>query len=614
MKLVDEKQHFYVLHNGKAPIVVAKAGLSKQMHERIKGMADGGKVRDPEEHNPAHNYMPSKSTKGDEARAELQRRAQEAKRAAEAPARATPEEGLQQLSELSPSLARGGEVRGYWQGDEIPYADITKTPETKIREGSIDAMRRSIANQPTEAPIDLPAIPTASGVLGSAGTAAVNTVAPLVDKYGKEALLYSNPATLGLGMNATSERRMTEAEAADKARAAKGIKEGPPPETETATVRQPVKPAGRGGGGGSLRAPEEDPEAAASVADEAQLANRMSEVAQRNANAQEVTAAQNKQRIVEDAAKRDEEIHRNAIAKTDAQMRKLQDAHDEIQRIDTSVDPGRFWASRTTGQRVAGILGMALGALGAGNDGVNRAAGLINQAIDRDIDAQKSEHELRLKKGDAAVRNATSAYALMRQRLEDDSSASAATKAAMLASAGAQADVMAATAKDPTIQAQSAAAGVALKKQAFDEQRKVKVETFKQNLEAMKTGAEVRHLNAAADKLEASAVPTALSTADSDAAVDDLFKELSSHPVATRIPGQVGGRAGDYEMKSRAVIEGLGKELKLPARQIEKLHEMIPQPSELLSAPRLAERKRVMKEFIRRNIGKPGAPPEPEAP
>ena len=51
------------------------------------------------------------------------------------------------------------------------------------------------------------------------------------------------------------------------------------------------------------------------------------------------------------------------------------------------VDPDRWWASRSTGQKIAGFIGAALsGALAPG--GKNQTLDLINQAIDRDLDAQ----------------------------------------------------------------------------------------------------------------------------------------------------------------------------------------------------------------------------------
>src|SRR5690606_28796562 len=51
------------------------------------------------------------------------------------------------------------------------------------------------------------------------------------------------------------------------------------------------------------------------------------------------------------------------------------------------IDPGRFWASRTAGQKFAAVI--AMGLLGASGN-VAAAIGFLNNAIQADIDAQKA--------------------------------------------------------------------------------------------------------------------------------------------------------------------------------------------------------------------------------
>jgi hypothetical protein len=54
------------------------------------------------------------------------------------------------------------------------------------------------------------------------------------------------------------------------------------------------------------------------------------------------------------------------------------------------IDPGRYWSSMDTGNKVQAALALALGGIGAGlSGGPNHALGIINKAIDADIDAQK---------------------------------------------------------------------------------------------------------------------------------------------------------------------------------------------------------------------------------
>jgi hypothetical protein len=71
----------------------------------------------------------------------------------------------------------------------------------------------------------------------------------------------------------------------------------------------------------------------------------------------------------------------------------------ELQRISTrseellkaEVDPGRWWANRSTGQKVASYVAAAIGGLLApGRGGRNDAINMIMSAIDQDIDAQKA--------------------------------------------------------------------------------------------------------------------------------------------------------------------------------------------------------------------------------
>ena len=155
----------------------------------------------------------------------------------------------------------------------------------------------------------------------------------------------------------------------------------------------------------------------------------------------EQRAEQDKANIQKDLARQDAELAAEKVRLAEAQaidtreklarsqsaraehMAKVQGARDEMSRIDTSIDPGRWWASRSTEQKVLGYIGLALGSLSP--DGVNRAAQQMDKAIERDIDAQKSEHEFRLRKGQSSVDSATSMYAMNHQFSQDDIAATA---------------------------------------------------------------------------------------------------------------------------------------------------------------------------------------------
>lgn len=93
------------------------------------------------------------------------------------------------------------------------------------------------------------------------------------------------------------------------------------------------------------------------------------------------------------------------------------------------MDPDRFWASRSTAQKVSGLIGIALGGfLQGARGGSNPGLDIINQAIDRDIDAQKFAY--------AATHDTASAkqtaFAIAMQKYQNEDAARAMARAAAL--------------------------------------------------------------------------------------------------------------------------------------------------------------------------------------
>ncbi len=117
-----------------------------------------------------------------------------------------------------------------------------------------------------------------------------------------------------------------------------------------------------------------------------------------------------------------------ADAMTQDAMAKHQAAMDEVRNVATTVDPGRFWATRSTGGKIAGWIGMALGSLAP--DGKNQAIAMIDKAIDRDLDAQKSEISARLQKGRQSVEASQSLVGMAHQNFGNVVARNAAAKAA----------------------------------------------------------------------------------------------------------------------------------------------------------------------------------------
>lgn len=95
-------------------------------------------------------------------------------------------------------------------------------------------------------------------------------------------------------------------------------------------------------------------------------------------------------------------VERDARAREAASMQSMAERDEELSSrmadFDQSVkalskmslDPNRFWASRSTGQKVAAMVSIALGGFVQGaRGGSNAGLDMINTAIDRDIKAQE---------------------------------------------------------------------------------------------------------------------------------------------------------------------------------------------------------------------------------
>lgn len=168
------------------------------------------------------------------------------------------------------------------------------------------------------------------------------------------------------------------------------------------------------------------------------------------------------QRQLEASALEDKVRRTAADARAAEVMTQFKNAQEEMKNIDTTVDPGRYWASRGTAGKISGIIGLALGALGTGPDGVNRAAAMLDKAIDRDLEAQKAEHSLRLQKGKSGLDAAQSAYAMEHTRFGDEAAGSAAAKANLLGLAQNKLAQITAGSANPAAKAQAAALNGAL--------------------------------------------------------------------------------------------------------------------------------------------------------
>jgi hypothetical protein len=224
-------------------------------------------------------------------------------------------------------------------------------------------------------------------------------------------------------------------------------KGAPPPVPDGAPKPDAARPAAMG-----------TPRPSGAKADElAREAARQGYDAERLQNAAAAREAHATADAIESQMNERKELVARTQQKVEQAQTRYQQAVDEMSRVDTSVDPGRFWASRTTGDKVIGIMGLVLGALGAGPDGVNRAAVMLNDAVNRDLEAQKSEHELRLKKGGAKLNASQNFYAMAREMAGDEVAASDLAHAAALQAVVAKGKALMAQTKDAEAKARLAA-------------------------------------------------------------------------------------------------------------------------------------------------------------
>jgi hypothetical protein len=92
------------------------------------------------------------------------------------------------------------------------------------------------------------------------------------------------------------------------------------------------------------------------------------------------------------------------------------------------IDPNRVWHNMSTGSKVLSAISLILGGIGAGlTKGPNLALKVLDDSIDRDIEAQKAD-----------VNKKESLYSFNLKRLGDEKSAAAATKGQLLTTAQAQ--------------------------------------------------------------------------------------------------------------------------------------------------------------------------------
>jgi hypothetical protein len=255
----------------------------------------------------------------------------------------------------------------------------------------------------------------------------------------------------------------------------------------------PVKPVARVSAPGVAPAPKED-----YLAEERQAATQKAGIEGQQSDSN-VATLESLSRDLQANAIKQNEMQAKAAADSHAQLAEIQKARDEMKSVDTKIDDGRWWSSRSVPGKISAIIGLVLGAVGSGNDGVNRAASLMDQMVSRDIESQKSEHEIALRKGQANVTAAENIYGLHRQQGLDDMAALTASKGTAYDLAKNQVDLAAARTGNPMAKAnltalsaelgrKKDAADAATKQQGFDNSIKA-MNAQSDRIRALKEGA-----------------------------------------------------------------------------------------------------------------------------
>lgn len=473
--MLEEHPTHFLLHDGKAPFRVPKVGLSEKMHAQIRGMAGGGITETPEEHarrkaleydeeTGAHtaNQPPRKTTP-------LIARGPNGERleAFTSKPRQTSEPDSRVNGDMQVQRAQGGTIPGVAEGGVSrqpapPVSTWLNIPPEPIDPTSLDfAGAQSVQPQKFTPGPSTPALPQDHYPPPPGGW-------PTLPAEPDAAFVADRMAHPVSADKEQAERSMSARYGRDEL----GIKPGrSDAASSTPAVAAPSPRAVRPGGG-------EPSELAAmdAASKEQRSALEAQGVADASANAEKVKGliASDTAIKASDAAAQQRQVAARAHAEEG--LRRFSDAQAEAAKIDTTLDPGRFWASRSTGGKIAGIIGLVLGALGTGPDGINRAAGMMTHAIDRDLDAQKAEHEMRLRKGGQSVDAAKSYYSMAREALGDETAAGSAAHAAAVESAARDADIAAAKTSNPQQQAKLRALSADLRQKGLEARVKAKTE------------------------------------------------------------------------------------------------------------------------------------------
>lgn len=142
-----------------------------------------------------------------------------------------------------------------------------------------------------------------------------------------------------------------------------------------------------------------------------------------NNEAQAASADEMYMRHALDARQREEAANQVALAREDELRSRASDFDRQARTLaQEKIDPGRFWASRSTPQKVASFISIALGGfLSGARGGENLAWTRVNEEIERDVRAQELSFQMRK----SGLEASHTAYGMAMQRYQSADAARA---------------------------------------------------------------------------------------------------------------------------------------------------------------------------------------------
>lgn len=341
------------------------------------------------------------------------------------------------------------------------------------------------------------------------------------------------------------------------------------------TNRQPAAPSP------SLMKPQAPslPSFSAGQGDLAKAGQLMEQGAKQEAGAFEYKAKQAEEIEKEDERKRNDLELRQQKEREDFEKKGYEYEH-EIETF--KIDPNKMWSNMSTGNKVLAGLSIFLG--GFDPSGQNKALGIIQNSIDRDVDAQKAQYaKLRDKKQDL-----NSLYGRMMDKFKDEKIALGMAKAGHYQALGMKVEAMAAQAKVPQTQAQFLQQSAVFKQKAAE----VTADTMSKFLTAQQKGASqyVPGFGTAPTEKEAQELRAKVAAADSARQEISTLKKLTS--LGTKLSPEAKAQAG---LSATALKAALRKEIvgegAVSGAEYELLDKVIADPSSFFSLPNVDKMK-----------------------